>query len=270
MLASSLLRTPSPAPQFARRELERIAVEAAAVAAGGGAPAAPSPSLLRATNAAEHLVLWALEKAGRRQSPASSQASNAAGPAGPPAAAGQLLAPVPNGRNGAASPGDLGVVVVTLRRQDVRWVPGWHGVTGDRACCVPTCGCGLAIVWWPLHGVHGKIGLCCSEPAGPRFSQAEAPNAAPSCSLDVGLRTLLAAAAAAAARSAAAAKAGLPSAAGAGGGAAAAAGEGYLQRGAARRWAQIRMLVDFHKAHRFVLLLFLLVQAAMLAMPVSL
>lgn len=50
-------------PQFAQRELDRVA---AVAAAAGDAAEAPSPSLLRAANTAEHLVYWALEKATRQ------------------------------------------------------------------------------------------------------------------------------------------------------------------------------------------------------------
>lgn len=89
----------------------------------------------------------------------------------------------------------------------------------------------------------------CVETVAPQSCSCPTPLPCPalSCSLDVGLRTLLAAAAA---RAAAAAKAG--SAAG-GGAADAGLGGGWSERAAARRWGQVRMLVDFHKAHRCVL-----------------
>jgi hypothetical protein len=158
--------------QFARRELDRVAAMAAAAEAAGVPEAAPSPSLQRAANTAEHLLHWSLEKATRRLARlqaerggsigaggAAGWSSNAMPPsvadllalplerraAAPapavPAAGGVASSAVEETQQDGAQPaeqqqaqqqqqqqplirsdilGDLGVVVVTLRRQDMR------------------------------------------------------------------------------------------------------------------------------------------------------
>lgn len=139
-----------PSPQFAQREMDRAAAEAAALAATAGLQEAPSPSLLQAANTAEHLVWWALEKATRRLT----RLQGGRGAQGrrsklPPSAADLLALPLARpppaaeaadaaeGSPVRGSParqqqaqqlirgdvlaGDLGVVVITLR-QSQRWV----------------------------------------------------------------------------------------------------------------------------------------------------
>ncbi len=143
--------------QFARQELDRAAAIAAAASAAG-VQDAPSPSLLQAANPAEHLVYWALEKAARKLGRLQGrQASNSASTALPLTVADVLALPLEAAENtavtGAEAPGpqaahgsahtasapregqeeqqqrattrqdvvgDLGLVVVTLRRPDCR------------------------------------------------------------------------------------------------------------------------------------------------------
>lgn len=139
--------------QFARQELDRAAAVAAAAAAAG-VQDAPSPALLQAANTAEHLAYWALQKAARKLGRLQGQqAGGGASAALPPTVADVLALPV-EARCHAAEAGvpqvaagsedaalgahedqedgqqrhlarrdvvgDLGVIVVTLRRQDCR------------------------------------------------------------------------------------------------------------------------------------------------------
>lgn len=161
-----------PCLQFARQELDRAAAVAAAAAATG-AQDVPSPAMLQAANTAEHLVYWALEKAARKLGrlhatgePRTSLPPTVAdvlalpvGPATPEAAGADAAAPQAAawGEDAAANTqdkqeeqlqlrttrrdifGDLGLVVVTLRRLDCRREPALscgRGMLAQHPVCI--------------------------------------------------------------------------------------------------------------------------------------
>ncbi|PRW59267.1 phosphatase 2C 3 [Chlorella sorokiniana] len=215
--------------KFAKREMDRAAAEAAALAATAGVQEAPSPSLLQAANTAEHLVWWALEKATRRlvrlQGGRSMQ-----------------------GRRGKLPPSAADLLALPLVRPPPAEEAG-EGADGSPVRGTPARQQEAQQAQQLIRGdvLAGDLGVVVIT-----LRQAQ--------SADGGMRQfMLAARARADAAAAAAAAAAAKQKQGQAGGGKAAAGAGpggndYVERLARRRWDQVRMLVDFHKAHRRVVL----------------
>ncbi|KAL4434377.1 hypothetical protein ABPG75_000818 [Micractinium tetrahymenae] len=204
--------------KFARQELERAAAIAAAAAAAG-LQDAPSPALLQAANTAEHLVYWALEKAARKLGRLQGRQHSSSGSAVSPLSLADVL----------ALPLEVAPVAVppaSRSAEAAAWQAGRQGDDGSGVAQEEQTEeqqqCQLI-----RRDVVGDLGVIVVTLR--RQDQ----------SMDGGMRGVLMAARTAAAAQQAVAQA---------------AGSGYVERLARRRWAQIRMLVDFYKAHRRVLL----------------
>ncbi|KAI3439027.1 hypothetical protein D9Q98_001438 [Chlorella vulgaris] len=209
--------------KFALQSVEQAAAHAAAAEAAG-VPEPPTPSVAHAANTAAHLVHWALEKACRKLARLQRAAGNNSMSSGslPPSVADLMALPLsstarPGPAAAATRPGPAAAASSVLGSAGQE-LPGaaaeGHSAPQQQSRLVRS-------------DVHGDLGVVVVTLR--RTDQ----------SVDGGMRQLLVAAAA---RAGAAAAGQAPP------------GGGYLERTAQRRWDMLRMLVDFQKAHRRVLL----------------